>query len=373
MKKFYERETINQLIDAVSFETVLDYYSFPVTGKGKNRGSNCPKCGKDQEHFKINTHTNLCNCFVCGFKGNAIQFIRLVEGMGFIAAVEKMAGIGDFVLPSGKPPVGKKEISIQERLMYHAVGFYESIATNYPETRGITKEVAKEHRIGFAPGGSALYEFLLEKGFSSEDILASKLVVDRSGRLMDFFYQCVVFPIIHHGKVVDLYGRHIGKSQIKHVYLIGDFMLYNIDNVDGKKPVVYVESIINALSLKSAGYSNVVAVGGAKKFSGRHAQMLKDKGVKLAINGFDTGDLSGAGQEGAIAAGRIIEELGIVHAIMQLPDEKDINELILEEGYAGFKRVVQAAKRTEEFELRYKLSKVSTDWLQEYMGERLAK
>ncbi|MCM3032907.1 CHC2 zinc finger domain-containing protein [Niallia sp. MER 6] len=370
MGKFYDRAVINELLGSVSFEQVLDYYGYPFKGHGKNRGSQCPKCGKDHDHFKINTYKNLANCFVCSFSSNTIQFVQAVEGLGFIAAVEKLAHICNFKLPENTTKK-KRNFSTSDRIMYHAVEFYKQQDTSYLVERGIKKELADDFKIGYAAGNTVLLDYLSNKGFEKKELLDSGLVVERNGKLMDFFYQCVIFPVIQSGVIVDIYGRHIGKSKIKHVYLKGEFILFNIDNVNEKRPVIYVESIINALSIISVGYSNVVAVGGASKFSKRHISLLKGKGVKSLINGFDTGDHSGAGQEGAISSGKLIEQEGIHHKVIELPKDMDINELITSHnGPTEFKKRLIQANTTEEFELRYRLSKMPTSWIESYLSER---
>ncbi|MFB9749909.1 hypothetical protein, partial [Leifsonia shinshuensis] len=70
MAIYYQPDEIDRLINAVPFEKVLRYYNFQVYGSAKNTGSECPKCNKDHSHFKINTHRNLANCFVCNWSGN---------------------------------------------------------------------------------------------------------------------------------------------------------------------------------------------------------------------------------------------------------------------------------------------------------------
>ena len=370
MKIFYEPEVIDELLASVTFEEVLNYYSYPIKGSGKNRGSICPNCNKDYQHYKVNTHTNLSNCFVCGFSSNTIQFIMKVEGQGFIKSVQKLADIAHFELPKSSQQE-KRTLSTSERIMNLAIEFYREDKSDYLEERGIDIQTIAAAKIGYAPGGRNLYDYLKEKGYSKEEILESGLVAIRAGKLMDFFYQCVIFPIVQGGIVVDIYGRHIGNAKTKHVYLKGEFMAYNIDNITGNSPVIYVESIINALSVKSLGYKNVLAVGSASKFSKKHISLLKRKGASNMYNAFDTGDLSGAGQEGAIAAGRLIEQSGMKHSVIEMPEATDINQMLCSvDGSLEFRKRVLSARSTDEFELRYKLGKVNISWIHSYLNER---
>lgn len=363
---FYKREIIDNLLIAAPYETVLTHYGFTIKGTGKNRGSVCPKCNKDHGHFKINTHRNLANCFVCGFKGNAIQLVQYMENVTFIPAVQKLASIVDFELVSESKP----ETTVTDKIYNEAAVFYSKFENDYLEKRGITKKVQKDYEVGYAQGQQVLLEHLTKSGYTVEECLESGLIVERQGKMVDFFYNCVIFPIKMNGKIIDFYGRHIGKASIKHVYLKGDFMVYNIDNINAKKSVVYVESIINALTLISNDVTNVVAVGGSSKFNTRHVQALKNKGVKGLINGFDTGDSSGAGQKGAIASGELIEEFGLYHLIMMLPTDTDINELFLKQGYEEFKKIASKCVTTAEFELRFKLKDVPDEWIYNFIKER---
>lgn len=364
---FYSKQTIDNLLAAAPYENVLTYYGYTVKGSGKNRGCICPKCNKNHDHFKVNTHKNLANCFVCGFKGNAIQLVQFIENLPFIPAVQKLASIVDFELVSDSKP---KQLTTIDKIYIEAALFYGEFESDYLEKRGITKNIQKEYGIGYAQGQQVLLEHLVKKGYTIEECLESGLVVQRKEKIVDFFYQCVIFPIKMNGKIIDFYGRHIGKSSTKHVYLKGDFMVYNIDNINPKEKVVYVESIINALTLISNNVKNVVAVGGSSKFNTRHVNVLKNKGVKILINGFDTGDSTGAGQKGAIAAGELIEEFGLYHLVLMLPKDTDINELIVNKGFDEFKKIAAKCVSTAEFELRFKLKDVSNEWLLNFMKER---
>jgi len=367
MGKFYKRETIDHLLSVVSFEAVLTHYDYPIKGRGKNRGSTCPSCGKNDQHFKINSYKNLAQCFVCGFKGNVLHFIQKVEGINFIQSVEKCAEIGQYKLPENNQ---KNPLTVQDKILYYAMSFYKTHSSNYLKERGISEQVIQDKQIGYAPGGTALKDHLIKKNFSASDLLDSGLIIKRNGELRDFFYQCVIIPIFKKGIVVDLYGRHIGSSKIKHLYLKGDFILYNGDNIRDTKNVLAVESIINALSAISHGIKDVVAVGGASKFSKQHAAILRAKGIRCVYNAFDTGDLSGSGQKGAIEAGRILKESGIDQKVVQFPKGIDLNVLLNTEGLKEFKNMLADSQVTDEYELRYKLDQMPDEWIIKYAAGR---
>jgi DNA primase len=369
MGKYYPPEIIDKMMSEIPYQEVLRYYNYPVRGTGKNRGSNCPNCGKDHEHFKINTHKNVANCFVCHWAGNPIQFIQKVENVTFIEAVERYAEIGHFSLPN----YSSNKFTRKERILYHAAKYYSQFHNDYLLKRGISQQVIEKKLIGYAEGGKKLKEYLNSLSFSDEELLEVGLIKERNGVLMDFFFQCVVIPIFLNGRVVDLYGRYTKEGQTKHLYLYGDYIAYNLDNIDPRLPVIIVESIINALTLESDNINNVMAIGGATKFTLKHAKQLKAKGVKIAYIGYDTGDLSKGGQKGAIQTGKLLKEVDIKSLVLNMPSNTDINELYLRfpEPRKKLKEIIQKAEPIELYEARLILDGIDVEWIQNYLKERI--
>lgn len=369
MKKFYSPEIIDDLMESVPYEEVLRHYGYPVKGSGKNRGSDCPKCGKNYHHFKINTHRNTAHCFPCNWGGNPIQFIQEVDQVGFIAAVEKYAEIGNYSLPIFENK--KRTYTVKERILYHTVQFYKQFTSDYLTKRGISEDVIKEYQIGFAPGGTELKKYLNSRSFSDEQLIEAGVIVERHGQLKDFFYNCVIVPVINHGMIVDLYGRYTKAAKIKHIYLYGDHIAFNLDSIKEEMPVIVVESIVNALTLFSNGITNVFATGGSL-FIKRHARQLKARNTKKAYVGYDTGDLSKAGQKGAIQAGKVLEEMSIPTNIIQMPEETDINELFLQydDAFDRLRNLIGHSDPVKEYEVKFLLNDMPDEWIEEYLHAR---
>lgn len=372
MGKYYPPELIDELMAKIPFESVLRHYGYSVRGMGKNRGSTCPKCQKDSEHFKINTHRNVANCFVCNWSGNPIQFIQEVDNLKFLDAVERFASIGNIELQVAQT----ENVSRKEKILYHAAKYYSQFQSDYLSKRGIADHVIQESMIGYAAGGTGLKKHLNNLSFSDEELLEIGLIKLRSNNiLMDYYFNCVIIPIIQNGRVIDLYGRYIKEGQLKHLYLFGEFFSYNLDNCNPRYPILIVESLINALTIKSQKNSNVIAVGGTEKFSLRHAKQLKAKGFKKAYIGFDTGDLSKGGQKGAIQAGYLLEEVGIDSNILQMPPAIDINDLYIsfENAHEKMKEIVKNSFAFKEYEARFILDSMSVSWIQDYVYERISR
>lgn len=371
MGKLFSTELIDDLIQKVKFEEVLNHYNYPVRGSGKNRGSICPKCNKDHDHFKINTLKNLANCFVCSWGGNPIQFIQELEQCNFVKAVKIYAQIGNYKLTEQEEM--KKELSLKDRILNSTIEFYSKFESEYLINRGISKEVIKNEKIGYAPGGRKLKDHLNSLSFSDEDLLSVGVLKVRNNRKMDYFYQCVIIPIYLNGQIVDIYGRYTSnKASVKHLYLYGEFSPFNIDKVSSEYPVIIVESPINVLTLLSYDITNTFSTGGAKRFSQRHLKLLKSKNISKAYIAYDTGDLSNAGQSGSITTGKLLYEYSISSNIIQMPLSVDINELFLtiENPVIKLKELITSSEPFHLFEGKYILDQLPSEWILNYVKKR---
>ena len=249
--------------------------------------------------------------------------------------------------------------------------FYKKFDSDYLQGRGIADRVIKDYDIGYAPGGTKLKEYLNALSFSDEQLLDAGVIVERKGELRDYFYYCVVIPIVKNGLIVDLYGRHVKDGNVKHMYLYGNHISFHLDKINPKLPLIIVESIINALTLISHGITNVMATGGAL-FDKRHARQIKAKGVTKAYVGYDTGDINGAGKKAAIIAGKLLEDHSIEASIIQMPRDTDINELFIRFEFAleKMRRMILEAKPVLEFELEFLLDQMPIEWVEKYLLTR---
>lgn len=311
---------IDELLDRVELHEVIQGTGFRLVGRFRSPGVECPKCGKNHEHCKVNTRTNLWHCFSCGAGGNAIHWLRESQKMGFQEAVTVLAKTANMVVPEDRQ-------TVDHEYMEQAVLHYFGNQSDYLSTRGISEEVLKRFRVGYAPGGT------IRTLFPSKTFKAVKeagLLHVAQGKLVDRFYHRVVIPIVYQGEVVDLYGRAVDSGvSLKHLYAKGDFMVWGLDDVQAPR-VILVESPINALTLYSHGIESVISMGGARRVRESVSLALEAKGVREVVIAYDTGDPSGTGQRGAVEA---IQSLGerFAVSVLLMPRGLDVNELWLRE------------------------------------------
>ncbi|MCY9540492.1 CHC2 zinc finger domain-containing protein [Paenibacillus alvei] len=366
----FTKEYIDELLSRVDTMEVMERHGIRVkAGTDKNNfyiADFC--CGKrDFDNGRIKKKTQTYRCMSCGTGGNAIHFLKDVVGMSFHDSVVELSHMVGMELPEESGPEHEKKKRKGYALQL-AAEFYEK-QNNYEYflSRGISIDVLKKHRAGYAPGGRVLRNYLESKGFSKEELNELKLI-NKKG--LDKFYGRAVIPIVMFGKVVDLYGRAVDeKNGVKHLYLYGDVtFLGGYDNIVPGQMVSIYESFIDQLVAESNGINNCTNPGGTNKFTVDHGKLLRKKGIEKALVIYD-GD--SAGRDGMLSVGKILQSEGIDTWIGELPDGTDPAELLYTEGLDGFKNSIDG-KPFRLYELKYILKDYSLGELESYISERKA-
>lgn len=371
MAKFYPPEVIDELLDYVDIDDIIRWTGYKVTGSGNNGHiEECPRCGKDKDHIKSNRRKNLFHCHPCGFAGNALHWYQEVKNVGFIKAVEDIASYVGFELPGEDPEVIKKS-KIINQCLWDVIDYYKQFYPSYLEVeRGISKEIIKNFKCGYAPGGTSLKKVLNKKGYDDEFLINIGLIREVKGKYYDRFFGCVIIPITYKNNVIDIYGRSIKPNGGKHHYLFGKKFLGNIENINPKRPIIIVESPINFLTLQTHGITNSTFTGGAFKFGSYHKNLIKRHKVASVYIGYDTGDLSGGGQEGSIEAAKQLDSINVSSKIIQMPQGVDINEFFQTQNLSDFRKLVNEAKEAKVFEWYFQLNQIPTNIIQNFLKEK---
>ncbi|PAD73064.1 CHC2 zinc finger domain-containing protein [Paenibacillus campinasensis] len=367
----FSREYIDELLSRVNMMEVMSRHGVQVkAGSGNNNyfiADFC--CGKkDFDNGRIRKSTQNYKCRACRNGGNAIHFLRNVVGMSFIDAVKDLATMVGMDLPEedGKEREYQKRRELALKLtadFYHKQNNFD-----YFLSRGISLDVLKKYKAGYAPGGRVLRDYLESQGFTKQELTEFKLLNQKG--LDKFFYRAII-PIFMNGKVVDLYGRQVREGNgVKHLYLYGDVtFLGGYDFIEPGKMVTIYESYIDQLVAESYGISNGTNVGGASKFSSDHAKLLKKKAIDKGLVIFD-GD--NPGRKGAYETGKILNESNIETWIGDLPDGQDPAEILNQEGLESFRNKV-AGRPFRKVQMHRDLSQYSVDEIEEYLAEKKLK
>lgn len=207
---------IDDLLNRIDIVEVVDS-RVKLRKTGKNYSACCPFHKEKTPSFTVSPEKQFYYCFGCGASGTALGFVMEYEHLGFVDAVESLAGSVGLSVPREEATAApQKSQQNLYSILARARTYYEQQLAEHPQrreavsylkNRGLTGAIARDFGLGYAPPG---WDNLLVKlGLNEEDrqLLAESgmaITNEESGRLYDRFRDRIMFPIL------DLRGRVIG-------------------------------------------------------------------------------------------------------------------------------------------------------------------
>ena len=173
----------------------------------------CPFHQEKTPSFSVSPDRGTYHCFGCGVGGDSISFVREIEGLDFVGAIEWLADrFGVELEYEESSPEADAQRKRKERLyalLDQAATFYEKTlwtesgkpVQEYLASRGLGEEICREFRLGLSPAGATLTKKAQEKGFTRDEFAAAGLLTRRG---TDYFQRRLMFPL------TDARGRVIG-------------------------------------------------------------------------------------------------------------------------------------------------------------------
>jgi len=335
-------EKIKERIDIV--DLISDYV--PLKRVGSNYRALCPFHPEKTPSFFVSPSLQIFKCFGCGKGGDIFKFIMEIERVSFREALEilaKRAGVELEKEPPQKREERQKILDIYDiTCAYFQKQLFQSQkgkeVLNYLKKRGLRKETIYKWKIGFAPRvKDFLYKFLISRGFQREDLKKTGIIKEKGGRVFDFFFLRIIFPIFDlHGNVVAFAGRVLpgieeegGKyiNSPNHLLYNKSKILYGLnfakEEIKSKKEAILVEGYFDVLLSWQEGTKNVVAPCGTS-FGDSHMRLLK-RFTQNLIFSFDMDD---AGIKAAKRSTILAQKEGFKVKVLPLPSGKDPADVI---------------------------------------------
>ncbi len=352
----------NHIVDAIAPYVQLKRNGTRHTGL-------CPFHGEKTPSFTVFEDTASYYCFGCGAGGDVITFVMKYQNLDYIEAVRYLAERSGMTLPEEESRNAAYQRQKRERMYeMHKLAarfFYHNLMSprgkeglDYLTNRGITKDSIVRYGLGFAPDSfNALKDYLREKGFSPDEMLAAGLLArsERSSGTYDKFRNRVMFPVFDlRGNVVAFSGRILGDGQPKYlnspetdIYTKGNcvFGLHLAKN-EPEGTLILCEGNLDVVSLSQAGFTGAVAPLGTA-FTKEQARILA-KYAKTVVVAFDN---DSAGLKATDKAIRFLEEQGIPVRVLQMSGAKDPDEFIKTYGKERFAMLLKSSKTPVEFQL----------------------
>lgn len=365
---------IDEVLTKADIESVVGRYVL-LKRQGGNLWGLCPFHSEKTASFSVNPSKGIYKCFGCGKGGNAISFIMEIEHLNYPEAIRHLGGVYGVDIPetgySGDSVQREEKNRVKDILKEAAKFYYMSFndpdigkpAREYAVKRCLTKQTLDNFGIGYSPiARSALYDLLKSKGYKDEELLKSGIfaVSPKTGKPYDLFRGRLMFPIFDSfGTIIAFGGRALGDEKPKYINS-PDSLVYNKQNhlyamnfarKEQSKQIIVVEGYMDAIAMHAAGFKNTVAALGTS---------FTDSQLKLCARYAEEVvfffDADNAGQKAALRAIKMMMEylkkltgINIRIRIAKVPDGKDPDEYIKQNGAENFKAVVRNALYVEDY------------------------
>ena len=334
-------------------------------GKG-DMWAPCPFHQEKTASFHVDDRKGYYYCFGCHAKGDAITFVRETENVGFMEAVEILAGEAGMPMPERDPQAKEKSDrrSLLADVMEQAVQFFRlqlqtgagADARDYLDRRGLTRDAQDRWQIGFAPDGwRGLWDHLRGKGVAEDLILAAGLAKapQKGSNPYDTFRNRIMFPIRDaRGSAIAFGGRAMDPGDTAKYLNSPETELFDKSRslfnhgpareAAGKgQALIVAEGYMDVIALSEAGFGASVAPLGTA-ITENQLQMLWRIAPEpiIALDG-DTAGLR--------AAMRLIDlalpllEAGRSLRFALMPDGQDPDDLIRASGSKAIQKVLDDA------------------------------
>ena len=290
-------EDIAAVRDRARIEEIVGSYVTLRSSGGTMKGL-CPFHDEKTPSFQVTPSRGYWYCFgACAEGGDVIDFMRKIDNLTFVEAVERLADRVGIQLrytdDSGARPEPGVRIRVAEALRLAAEFFAEQLATpdavaarQFLSQRGFDREAAERFEVGFSPrDGRVLLQHLRGRGFRDAELVSAGLARE-SG--WDFFQGRAMWPIRDSGRQVLGFGarRLFDDDRIPAKYInTPETLLYKKSHVlyglefartpiSKKSQAVVVEGYTDVMAAHLSGVDTAVASCGTA-FGDDHARLLR--------------------------------------------------------------------------------------------------
>lgn len=326
----------------------------------------CPFHQEKSASFHVDDQKGFYYCFGCHAKGDAISFVRETENVGFMEAIQILAGEAGMPMPERDPRAQEKadHRTVLSDVMEQAVQWYRmqlrsggaAAARGYLAGRGFDQAALDRWEIGFAPDQrQGVFSALTGKGVPSEQVVEAGLaaIPDGGGAPFDRFRGRIIFPIRNHqGRAIALGGRAMDpNARAKYLNSPETPLFDKGRSLYNHKPareaagkgatLIVAEGYMDAIALVEAGFGATVAPLGTAITEDQLALMWRiSPEPVIALDG-DTAGLR--------AAMRLIDlalpllEVGKSLRFAIMPTGQDPDDVVKSQGAAAMQALLDQA------------------------------
>jgi DNA primase len=323
-----------EIVDVVSQYTSLRKRGARFVGR-------CPFHEEKTPSFSVNGAEGFYHCFGCQRGGDTIRFVREIENLDFVGAIEWLADRFrvelEYEESSPEQDAARRRRERQYAALREAATYFERVLWEsaagepvraYLASRNLGEAVAREFGLGLSPG-RGLAAKAKEKGFTAEELRSVGLLNARGN---DYFPQRLMFPLADaRGNVIGFQARKLrdddplrGKyvnspeSELFHK----SHVLYGLHlarpAIAKQERAVVVEGNTDVIALRQAGFEPVVASMGTALTE----PQLRELG-RLTRRVFLCFDSDAAGEDATLRGMELAVAQGFDVRVVALPKGQD--------------------------------------------------
>lgn len=366
----------NIIEDIKARSDISDVIGTYVTLKkaGANMNGLCPFHNEKTPSFTVFTGTQSFYCFGCGAAGDVVTFVRRIENLEYVEALNFLAKRCGVTIPEDDDRKGVVRRSRIFEMNKEAARFFRSQlllssdAKAYVIKRGLDKRTVDRFGLGYSGRrGDELFTHLTKLGYTQDEMITAKFAVKNDRGVYPFFRNRVMFPIIDTtGAVIAFGGRSIDGSEPKYLNTSDtpafnkgrNLFALNYAKNHCEEEMVLCEGYMDVIAMHAAGFQNAVATLGTA-LTQEQARLIKRYTNKVVIS-YD-GDR--AGKAATDRASKILTAAGIDVRILRISGAKDPDEYIKAFGADAFGRLIKGSTTKFDFALSEVMSRydISTD------------
>ncbi len=302
----------------------------------------CPFHQEKTPSFSVSPDKGVWHCFGCQKSGDAITFVREVEHLDFVEAIERLAGRANITLrydDASYSQERKRKQRLHEAVKASIDFYHQKLiespdgggARRYLRSRGFEGDAVRRFSLGWAPAGfDPLSAHLQRAKFGRQDIVDAGLAfVNRANKLQDAIRERLMFPIWDtRGEPVGFGGRTLTddgpkyKNTAETPIYHKSRLLYGLNFAKGEivaqGEVVICEGYTDVMAFVLAGVPTAVATCGTA-LADEHFLTLKNLARKVTL----AYDADAAGQAAADRCYQWEQRFEVQFQVADLPAGRD--------------------------------------------------
>ena len=371
-----KREDIDKVRSRTDIREIIEgYVTLKSAGIGSFKGL-CPFHDERTPSFHVRPQMGTYHCFGCGESGDVISFLMEMDHTSFTETVEKLAArIGYELHYEQGSGMSREEVGRRQRLLdAHKIAaefFQKNLYTpaaveaqKFLGARGFDPTATQKFGVGFAPRGwDNLLKYLMNKGFTTEELRETGMFSEGQRGLYDRFRGRIIWPIRNiTGETIGFGARRLFEDDQGPKYLNTpetplykkSQVLYGLDlakrPIAKKKQIVVVEGYTDVMAAQLAGIDTAVATCGTA-FGTDHIKIVRrlisDDGTGGEV--IFTFDGDAAGQKAALAAFSEDQRFVAQTFVAVAKDGMDPCDLRLARGDAAVRSLIASRRPLFEF------------------------